>query len=268
MTIWKHSGVRYITLGWSFFIAENVILSHNRTDIIERIGDDNYHRIYNTLSSVACGSIAYGFLRYGRKSGPLLSSFSPKFKYLTLNPLPKPVKLASFSLRFLSLLCVSQMLPKLQLPWEKVPVSVQADQLSVEKELMKAPLYKSRCPIDFSSTKDSYEIVGMKRITRHPSLYSFGLFSFSFALTTNYITHAIMFTMPLLFSIVGSFHQDYRYRRGQGGELTPEIEAKTSNIPMLALAQVQRTERCIGFRLSSHFTLIIMWRCKHLDNVV
>ena len=30
-------------------------------------------------------------------------------------------------------------------------------------------------------------------------------------------------------------HQDSRYRRGMGGELTPELDAKTSSIPFGAL---------------------------------
>jgi uncharacterized membrane protein len=46
-----------------------------------------------------------------------------------------------------------------------------------------------------------------------------------------------MFSFPIVFSYIGSSHQDYRYRRNNGGRLTPEREAVTSNIPFLALLQ-------------------------------
>ena len=36
-------GVRWIGLGWTGFIAENLILSENRDEIIRHFGDDNYH---------------------------------------------------------------------------------------------------------------------------------------------------------------------------------------------------------------------------------
>ena len=58
---------RWICLGWGGFTLENLILSENRTKIIEyfgKHGDATYHRIYNTLSTLACASVAFGYLRY------------------------------------------------------------------------------------------------------------------------------------------------------------------------------------------------------------
>ena len=36
-------------------------------------------------------------------------------------------------------------------------------------------------------------------------------------------------------ALVGTHHQDDRYRRGIGGHLSPEKEARTSNLPFYAL---------------------------------
>ena len=58
---------KWICLGWGGFTLENVILSENRTQIIEYFGEggnETYHRIYNTLSTLACASVAFGYLRY------------------------------------------------------------------------------------------------------------------------------------------------------------------------------------------------------------
>ncbi len=70
--IFSSKAVRWISFGWTAFIAENVILSQNREWIIEKYGKDNYHVTYSALSTAACGSIAYGFFKH-RKQGPTLS---------------------------------------------------------------------------------------------------------------------------------------------------------------------------------------------------
>ena len=66
-----NKGVRWIGLGWTAFILENVVLSHNREEIISRFGSNNYHTTYNILSTAACSSILYGYLRHGRGKGPM-----------------------------------------------------------------------------------------------------------------------------------------------------------------------------------------------------
>ena len=40
----KDKGVKFIFLGWSSFIAENVIVSHNRDYIIDHLGGENLYR--------------------------------------------------------------------------------------------------------------------------------------------------------------------------------------------------------------------------------
>lgn len=70
----RDKGVRWIGGGWLAFLSENLILSHNRDVIISQIGDDNYHRMYNTLSSMACASILYGYIRHGRGKVCILPS--------------------------------------------------------------------------------------------------------------------------------------------------------------------------------------------------
>lgn len=62
MTFLAHKGCRWILLGWTGFLAENIILSENRETIITKTSDKFYHRFYNTCSLAACASIAYGTL--------------------------------------------------------------------------------------------------------------------------------------------------------------------------------------------------------------
>jgi len=54
-------------------------------------------------------------------------------------------------------------------------------------------------------------------------------------LGTPFAGEFVMFAMPLAFALIGGMHQDYRYRRGMGGNLTPEVDNKTSAVPFLAL---------------------------------
>ena len=59
--------VKLAVAGWAFFLAENVILSENRTKIIELLNDDKeesrYHMVYGTCSTVATGAILYSFVK-------------------------------------------------------------------------------------------------------------------------------------------------------------------------------------------------------------
>lgn len=224
--IMQHQGVRWITFGWSAFIAENLVMSHNRQWIISEFGDDKYHMAYNCLSTAACSSIAYGYLRHGRHQGPKL--------YNKGGPL---TKLAGFTLQSIGLIGFSQLGPKLQIPLTTADPVVQAtpvpggSQASVPAA---APKMKARCPIDFSPS-DLPPDGGLKRVSRHPTFWALGFVGLGAALATPFATHVAMFTMPTVFALIGGAHQDYRYRRGWGGTLTPEMDAKTSNIPFVAL---------------------------------
>lgn len=224
----RHISTKLVLFGWTGFIAENLILSHNRKEIIESIGDDNYHRIYNTLSTIACGSIAYGFLRY-RTTGPLISKHYPKLYNIMSS---KAMKYSALGVRIVGLVGFSQLFPKLQIPFMYQPMPLVEG--NVQNQIAK-PKLVARCPMDFSSAKDQDAIQGWKRVTRHPALMSFGLTFFSFAMTTPYVASGIMFTMPLVFSFIGGAHQDYRFRRGNGGVLEKNVDESTSLIPFVAL---------------------------------
>lgn len=54
-------------------------------------------------------------------------------------------------------------------------------------------------------------------------------------MTTVFISEIVMFTFPLIFALIGTEHQDMRYRRGSGGTLSAEKEKQTSNIPFGAV---------------------------------
>ena len=73
------------------------------------------------------------------------------------------------------------------------------------------------------------------RVTRHPMLYSIGLCGLGIGLTSVNLGTMCLLSGPLFVALVGTHHQDYRYRRNIGGTLTPEKEKATSNIPFVAL---------------------------------
>ncbi|KAJ3260324.1 CAAX prenyl protease [Boothiomyces macroporosus] len=218
----RHPATKLILFGWVGFISENLILSHNRKEIIESIGDDNYHRIYNSLSTVACGSIAYGFLKY-RNNGPLFSQYYPRLHSAMSSKL---MRIPSIALRIIGLVGFSQLFPKLQTP---VAYAV------VQTDKVPSPKIVARCPMDFNFDKNADAISGWKRVTRHPALMSLGLFSFSFALTTPFVSSAIMFAMPLAFAFIGGAHQDYRFKRGDKGDYDEQFYKDTSLAPFQSL---------------------------------
>lgn len=229
--MFRHTGVKWVTAGWVGFIAENLIMSDNRDWIIGTFGDDNYHIAYNILSTAACSSIAYGFLKHGKVGG---ASFPRRGPVL---------QLAGFGIQALGLAGLSQLAPALQVPIAFGSHQPNKEHTSSAKVTAESPstnektekkLYV-RCPVDFRPRNPEGGIYGMERITRHPALWFMGISCFGSALTTVYATHMAMFTFPIVFSLIGTSHQDQRYRRGSGGVLTPEMEAVTSNIPFAAI---------------------------------
>ena len=78
------SALRWAVGGWSFFIAENLILSENRAHIIEALGDDeketNYHRVYGSLSTAATASILYAYVVKNRPAVTLRPALSPPWR--------------------------------------------------------------------------------------------------------------------------------------------------------------------------------------------
>ena len=193
--------VKWILAGWTGFVCENLVLSENRTYIIDHIGDARYHTMYNTLSTIACGSVAFGYMRYG--PGRILNN---------TGIVRSAVALTTASLGAIGL---SQLLPTFQ-----IPIGGNGSM---------------RCPFDFHSGKNTPDDGGLVRVTRHPMLYSLGMFGLGVGLMSPYAGRLALFSGPLLVALVGTHHQDYRYRRGIGGSLTVERDARTSNIPFYAL---------------------------------
>jgi hypothetical protein len=169
----QSKGIRWISFGWMGFITENVVLSENRTAIIEAFGDDNYHRLYNTLSTAATGSIAFGFFRHGRKMGPLLTERG------TVS------KLIGYSLQSAGLIGLSQLLPKFQIPVESSQVLEEISQGNNESVTPSSSAFSLRCPMDFRAKDIPADgIYGMDRISRHATFWSFGFLSLGAAATT------------------------------------------------------------------------------------
>jgi hypothetical protein len=226
--MFANRGVRWVTAGWVGFITENLVMSQNRDWIIANYGDDNYHIAYNILSTAACFSVGYGFLKHGKVGGPSFARRGPI------------LQLAGFGIQALGLIGISQLAPALQVPvafgsQTDMPKPAGAGKIQVDEKLSKERKLYVRCPIDFRSKNPDGGIYGVERVTRHPMLWFLGISSLGSAITTVYATHAVMFSFPIIMAFIGSEHQDYRYRRGSGGILTAEMESKTSNIPFAAI---------------------------------
>eukprot|EP00941_MAST-03F_sp_MAST-3F-sp1_P004698 g4698.t1 len=233
--ILSHPGVRWIGLGWTGFIAENVIVSHNRDYIISSFGNNVYHGAYNCLSTAACASIAYGYYRYGRGSNvpQMWTGRGSSFQ-----------RAGAVVLQAAGLIGFSQLFPRLQVPVElingnetqSVEVQENVQKPTTESKGPSSIKWAAKCPFDFSDRSIPDDaIYGTKRITRHPGLWSLGFLGLGTALVTSNAPGFVLCSFPLAFALIGGAHQDYRYRRGSGGVLLPEVDEISSNIPFLAL---------------------------------
>lgn len=229
------------------------ILSENRSWIIERYGDQMYHGVYSLLSTAATGSILWGYFKHGRGRGPKI-----------WNAGTPSMRAASLLLQTAGLVGMSQMAPKFQIPYGAVKargtssnsssaaadnnVAVPSDSTGGQTDQAAAQgfTFGVRCPFDFSKPNPDDGMQGMQRVSRHYSLWSMGVAGLGLALGTPFAPEVAMFTLPLVFAAVGSTHQDSRFRRGMGGELSPEMEAESSNLPFLALLQGRQSWAKLG----------------------
>ena len=219
------SAMRWAVGGWTFFIAENAIISHNRGELIEVLdgttgSERNYHLVYGSISTAACASIAYGYFRKAKGAAPLQWPVAPPAGRMALG----------FALQAAGLALASQALPYMRLPFgrSKAPEGScpAAD----------APGWVARCPIDFHHPEGAADGVhGVGRISRHAGLWSLAAVSLGAAAVVPSIPQAACLAMPTIVALVGGAHQDYRHRRGQGGTLPPEREERTSHVPFLAM---------------------------------
>lgn len=174
MAFFADKGVKFITLGWTTFILENVVISHHRDYIIHHLGGESTYRgLYSSLSTLATGSIAYGYFKYAKNKGPL-----------AIQTMSKTRLGLGFFFTSLGLIGFSQCLPGTQLPYAQGEI---------------------RCPFDFKSGQGE-TIYGMKRVTRHDKLWSFAWMGLGSALCTPFVGEMIMFGMPCVFAVIGGWH--------------------------------------------------------------
>ena len=251
------------------FIGENLLLSSNRDMLVEELGgEERYKQLYGALSTAACGTIAYGFFWHGWGRGPVL----------WVGQRSVPAMAAAFGLQGLGLVGFSQLFPKLQWPWVKeaeakgglvatsavAAEGAGADATGGGKILRRATAdhgqallntaapaeYRVRCPMDFSAPDVPADgVFGASRVSRHHTLWSLGMLGLGTAVATPFAAEIVKYTMPAAFAFIGGEHQDYRYRRGIGGELTPEVDRVTSNVPFVALLRGKQSFEKLGDEL-------------------
>eukprot|EP01041_Mallomonas_annulata_P008554 gene8555-17644_t len=239
-------GVVLVSIGWSSFILENLVMSHNREDIIRNFGRDTYQIAYSCLSTLSCGAIVYSYFRHCKGRGPILVQ-----SYIS--------RTTAFLLQSLGLIGFSQLGPKLQNPFILSP-SVRGTKN--EKETINSPIKGEaeklpkimgitlQCPIDFkgshSGSHSEGDIVGLERVTRHPVLWSLAAICLGRAATAHFVTEAVAFSFPTIWAVIGGAHTDYRHRRGWGGYLSPDKDARSSNVPFMALATGRQSWEALG----------------------
>jgi hypothetical protein len=224
--------------GWIFFIAENAVLSENRTWIIEEVlggSDEAYHAAYGTCSTAATASIVYGY--YQLRKGAAA----------TVKATNLPVGRWGFSWVALSAGCIlaSQTVPSLQVPVHLTSTATgAADPMErpigplPQDEGRSAWKLQVRCPFDFTVSRRSDEQdgpIGVERVTRHPGLWAFGCIGLGAAAAQPTALQSLFWTGPAFTAWLGGGHTDSRYRRGLGGTLDPVYDSQTSNVPLAAI---------------------------------
>mmetsp|Transcript_3115 Transcript_3115/g.4154 ORF Transcript_3115/g.4154 Transcript_3115/m.4154 type:complete len:310 (-) Transcript_3115:74-1003(-) len=246
--------IKWAVGSWSVFIAENYVLSENRTFLIEEVfhNDDYYHYVYGLCSTTAVGSIIYAYRNKIQKysAGGKASTLLWKLN----SAIPVQNRILSFLTLSLGFGLISQTAPTLQIPFEysdgKVTTkNIQGNKGLSQEEPQEQPRkkWKVRCPFDFTDSKSKSlnatngkqksfnDLHGIDRITRHPGLWSCGLLGLGSSFLSPCIPTRIWLSMPLMVALIGGGHTDSRFRRGMGGVLTKEMDDATSNVPFWAI---------------------------------
>lgn len=194
-----------LTEGLSLFIAENLILSHNRELLLSKSSEKIYQAIYSTFSLAACGGEAYGYFRYGRGGKRLSGGLFPLQS--------RPLRIAAVAVQAAGFAGLMSSLPKLQIPFTFLPTvknETTEDKISTTESSNEAgstppasPSYslKMLCPVDFKSNTGKQQ--GLQRITRYPELWSLALAAGGSAVLTPIIAESILFAFPTVFAIIG-----------------------------------------------------------------
>eukprot|EP01064_Diplonema_japonicum_P009213 TRINITY_DN1668_c0_g2_i1.p1 TRINITY_DN1668_c0_g2~~TRINITY_DN1668_c0_g2_i1.p1 ORF type:complete len:234 (+),score=29.77 TRINITY_DN1668_c0_g2_i1:46-747(+) len=199
------SGVKWVVAGWAYFITENLVLSENRSKIIEVLGDKGYHGVYSFCSLTSVGSISYGVMKYRVRGGSVGGAR----------------RVVGSLLAGLGAGGLAQGFPALRNVME-----------------IGAGDAKSFCPIDLGYKKNAEgkEVYGLKRVTRHPQLWSLAALGTGAAMVSacpTVMATGLGFVPTAIF--LGA-HQDSRFSRGIGGTLSPEATNTTSHFPFVAIA--------------------------------
>jgi len=104
--------------------------------------------------------------------------------------------------------------------------------------------------MDFKA-KDTTPDSGPARVTRHVAFWSLGFVGLGSAAATGFAAELVMFLSPAVFAALGGTHQDSRFRRGMGGSLTAEREARTSNLPFVALLEGRQSWQALANDLAA-----------------
>jgi uncharacterized membrane protein len=179
--------------------------------------------------------VATGLIIHGYRS---VRNVAPFFK----TPKSPAALGAAFVLQAVGLAGLSQLAPKMQIPVAYngggAPATTAGDVSSPIKSpsVAKAPasVWQVRCPFDFKTSQHD-AVQGVGRVSRHSSLWSFAAFSVGTAATVASVPQAMCLAAPVAVAVIGGAHQDYRFRRGMGGSLPPDLDARTSNIPFAAM---------------------------------
>jgi uncharacterized membrane protein len=207
------SQLRWAASGWILFIAENAILSENRTYLIEKVGDNTYHQLYGLCSTAATGSIGYAYYKIRT----------------SLKPVPPVRMVQSWVLLTTGLIMASQTLPSMQIP---VASSGQV-----------------RCPFDFDHGKEhGSQLHGLERITRHAGLWSLAFCAGGNALVQPTRALTVWWWGPAAVAWLGGMHTDSRFRRNMGGTLDPQYDSVTSNVPFVAMLSGKQGSQMDTFR--------------------
>lgn len=221
--------------GWLFFVGENLVLSENRTYLIEVLGDGKYHAIYGTFSTIATIGILYGYRKLSKNH------------LLQGSAIPLAARLGAGAVIGTGMLLASQVAPKLQIPVTRL--NNNADDVESSSVSKEPAGWKVRCPFDFtdhSSSNGESSVCGVERVSRHPGLWALGLVSAGNGLLQPTLPLTLWFMGPALIALIGGSHADSRYRRGMGGTLSGLQDYQTSNVPFLAMVMGRQGNDAFG----------------------
>ena len=90
-------------------------------------------------------------------------------------------------------------------------------------------------PVSLAGARSRSEVVGIQRVTRHPTFMAFAIFGFAHLLVNTAAIDRVFFGGMLLFPLIGCAHQDWR-KRQSADEKIRRFFAETSLLPFAAIA--------------------------------